>query len=863
MLVLLLSLLLTACLRATAQGLVVGRLILDDIISTCTASQQADISLAAEEAHKLTDAAQNFAGDDPSFTAYFGAGYSGPVFGKRFGLVSSNLQRAGSVLQVGSSEAPVARVRCGSATECPDSSMMRTSNNADGSGTIVVCPFAFLKGNRTPNLRHIAELVQSGTTSTDLEDFRSWEYILLHEIMHLDNVGYTTPYDTTQVSSFRSTTNSVNHSTLNVSSAEHDDQLIHAVGDARAFLAGRVPDPGFNDKFTSLYGPTFVKQYAKQNSPPVSKKPPTLALVNADTYALFAASRFFSQQFRGTITRRQVDGDNADADPGDLVDLGTGQDLGDPEEACSAISQPLTEDCQQIQQAMVVSDNSQVNYGSACYTNGNRKWCDVYTFESCQVSVGWDTTVSGDSGPTLFNNFLAEDLEGAALGPSLCSPFFKDNPKVCAIQRAPVSTCTTPYTFCVKRVGQDCRPGVNPDVVIAGPGSPPPNNLINVLAVSPSAGDASSARLTLHSPDAHTMTLHLGMSHAHHRSPQQQQQIKEAKRELRDRLRNDWDYPPLPAFQTPVRRREVAGEDEDRVAGFKFHTPAHYQTGVAAKPGEAPYLYFEPVEWREREYSSEESSDNESVATASTGGSGGSKKSNYRFEGPDSVGSQIQNRKDARKRKRQKALDEEVKWNDGLAHWITRRDAWCAAHTSQQVQILESKKNEQIVAVSALESASASPNTTPRTSTSSTSSTSAVISSPSTTPELPQQTIINTRPPAPPSEILVPLAPTLFPNHPIRKRIKAEVFPEIYGKIILQSRTPSVPINLAVLMKALIQGWKDDGEWPPKQGPVEKSIGRKKSSGHESSLKSGVKAMGRVLRITGGESSVGGGKEKG
>jgi hypothetical protein len=265
------------------------------------------------------------------------------------------------------------------------------------------------------------------------------------------------------------------------------------------------------------------------------------------------------------------------------------------------------------------------------------------------------------------------------------------------------------------------------------------------------------------------------------------------------------------------------------------------------------------LEWREREYSSEESADEGSVVTAS---SGGSKKSSYRFEGPDSVGAQIQDRKGARKRKKQVDLDEEVKWNDGLAHWLARRDAWSGAHTSPQVELLESGKQDEAASTSA----SVSANSTPRTSTSTASSShySAVVSSPSTTPELDsEQSVIDTRPPAPPSEILVPLAPTLLANHPIRRRITPDIYPEIYAKIILQSRSPSVPINLSVLTKALVQGWKDDGEWPPKPGPVEKSIGRKKSSGHESALKSGVKAVGRVLRITGGESTVGGAKEKG
>ena len=50
-----------------------------------------------------------------------------------------------------------------------------------------------------------------------------------------------------------------------------------------------------------------------------------------------------------------------------------------------------------------------------------------------------------------------------------------------------------------------------------------------------------------------------------------------------------------------------------------------------------------------------------------------------------------------------------------------------------------------------------------------------------------------------------------------------------------------------------MRGWKDDGEWPPKQGPIEKSVARRKGS-TATGLKDGVKAVGRVLRITGGES---------
>lgn len=351
------------------------------------------------------------------------------------------------------------------------------------------------------------------------------------------------------------------------------------------------------------------------------------------------------------------------------------------------------------------------------------------------------------------------------------------------------------------------------------------------------------------------MTLHLGFSHAHQRNAEQQQEIRDARRLLKERTRNDWNYPPLPAFRVPERKSKPEDEEDEetRIAGFRFRNPSNHDREAIAS---TPSLEFEPLEWRERVYSSEESTDTESVATLS---SPASVKSTYKFDGPDSVGAQLSARKLARKRKRQKALDEEVTWNEGLAHWLARRDEWSGARTSQQIQLLESSRETPMGSTSASSSASS----TPRTSTSSNSLASAPVSSPSTTPDLvPDPVVIKVQPPAPTLELLIPLVPPILVNHPVRRRITPEIYPEIYAKIILQGRTPSVPINLLVLTRALVQGWKDDGEWPPKQAPLEKAIGRRKSSGHESALKSGVKAVGRVLRITSAESSLSGSKEK-
>ena len=347
------------------------------------------------------------------------------------------------------------------------------------------------------------------------------------------------------------------------------------------------------------------------------------------------------------------------------------------------------------------------------------------------------------------------------------------------------------------------------------------------------------------------MTLHLNLpgSHHHNKQTEQQQEVREARRQLKERIRNDWEYPTLPEWRSSGRNANAEVEDaEARIAGFRFHTPSNLQR-TSNGTGEALGLDFDPLDWREREYSSNDDSDaGNHKSPAATASKSSLKGSVSKFDSPDSVGAQLTNRHLAKKRKRWQALEEEMGWNDGLSHWMRRRDAWCCARTATDVSILENSQHGDQSG-----SASASSSSSPRTSTSSTPAEdhSTPGSTPSISPDrgvgitAPAQTIIS------PVEILVPIAPPLLADHPVRRKITPNMFPEIYTKIILQSRTPSVPINLQTLVTALVQGWKDDGEWPPKSGPLEKSIGRKKGS-HTGGLKEGVK---RVLRITGvGES---------
>ncbi|KAF2862577.1 hypothetical protein K470DRAFT_268907 [Piedraia hortae CBS 480.64] len=59
----------------------------------------------------------------------------------------------------------------------------------------------------------------------------------------------------------------------------------------------------------------------------------------------------------------------------------------------------------------------------------------------------------------------------------------------------------------------------------------------------------------------------------------------------------------------------------------------------------------------------------------------------------------------------------------------------------------------------------------------------------------------------------VPVAPPILVGDP-RREIYPDAYLDIYSKIIVQGRTPTVPINLATFIHAVVAGWKADGQWP-------------------------------------------------
>jgi len=349
-----------------------------------------------------------------------------------------------------------------------------------------------------------------------------------------------------------------------------------------------------------------------------------------------------------------------------------------------------------------------------------------------------------------------------------------------------------------------------------------------------------------------------------HKSTEKQQEIREARRLLKEQIRNDWDYPPLPAYRAPSRpgqeENDNQPDDEPTVAGFRF-SPGRRGEGVDGPVSEVQG-------WRSWEYSTESDLDDEDELQSPT--STGGAKSMYKFEGPDSVGVHISDRRLARRRKRQKILEEEMIWNDGLAHWVRRRDAWCGARTVTQVKGLENQDHQPEDGEAELSNSDSATSSLRSSVSSKTQHSAREPTSAVTTPDLVPPTGQPAPPPPPPppatatassavapprSELLIPVMATILPDHPVRRRITPMMYAEIYSKIIIQSRTPSIPINLLTLVSALVQGWKDDGEWPPKATAPEPSVGKRRqarggSNASESSFRHGVKAFGRVLRLT-------------
>ena len=198
----------------------------------------------------------------------------------------------------------------------------------------------------------------------------------------------------------------------------------------------------------------------------------------------------------------------------------------------------------------------------------------------------------------------------------------------------------------------------------------------------------------------------------------------------------------------------------------------------------------------------------------------------YRYENPDAVAAALTRKQG----KRRKLLKDEIQYNEGLRIFHARRNAWTGAvrerpkrragpPSSPNGNKKKHSRNNSLNLNFDFEldtpldrSRSASP-----------ASASHVSTPPSA---ISDQTEENTdsvvqHPVEPTSDIdvdpLLPVAPPLLPRtNPVRAAITPSMYPTIYSKVVIQSLTPSVPIPLPDMTRAIVQGWKDEGNWPPK-----------------------------------------------
>jgi hypothetical protein len=198
------------------------------------------------------------------------------------------------------------------------------------------------------------------------------------------------------------------------------------------------------------------------------------------------------------------------------------------------------------------------------------------------------------------------------------------------------------------------------------------------------------------------------------------------------------------------------------------------------------------TEFRERYYGESESSDSDSEIAPANGDSKTSSDP-YKFDSPDSIGHAVDSKRTLRRRRRRERLEHDMAENEGLRIWVAQRDRWTGA--ASVAKYGTTRRSASATAVSPIDPPPGSPS-----------------ASPADTFDV------------------VPVAPRLLADNAIRASVTPKAYPDIFQKIVVSSRTPAVPVNLADLTAALVQGWKDTNEWPPRQGALDPLAGKKRGA---------------------------------
>ncbi|KAL8772493.1 MAG: hypothetical protein Q9209_002445 [Squamulea sp. 1 TL-2023] len=269
----------------------------------------------------------------------------------------------------------------------------------------------------------------------------------------------------------------------------------------------------------------------------------------------------------------------------------------------------------------------------------------------------------------------------------------------------------------------------------------------------------------------------------------------------------------------------------------------------------------------------------------------------YKYESPNAVALAL----DHGRTKRRKLMDDELKWNEGLRVFLERRDCWTAAEyrsnasgfnedssrntdpqkgpttprdstspissehphgniISAMAFTTQDSESSTPASISSRSLATSTPSSAPPSTRTSHSTEVALPTTPGSSTTLPpcqnySACPTTEQPSITLTETFVPIAPALLSpkDHPFLTPITPALYPTLYSKCIVQSITPSYPINLSHIVRSLVQGWKDEGEWPPKSTVPEDG----KARGRKGSLRGKMRALRIEMEGTGETGQVG------
>lgn len=292
---------------------------------------------------------------------------------------------------------------------------------------------------------------------------------------------------------------------------------------------------------------------------------------------------------------------------------------------------------------------------------------------------------------------------------------------------------------------------------------------------------------------------------------------KEAVRKLlMEKVKDDWKWdwprpkPQLDPHPKPEIEREVEPEESKDEPEPAPVSPPVQPVDTHESQGEPADEVLEE-QWKERdEWISNASDSGEDAALSAARRAerqrSGTNEDPFRFETPDHLGETIKKTQSERKRRRKKRLAEEMTWNDGVRCFIERRDAWTGARRVIRSPTTKSRRPlvEQL-----------------RRSTSHSSQdggSSTAIEPEASDAEEDWE-----------ADVEIPVArPLIPPENAMRASITPTAYNTIYDKVILQNLSPSCPINLKDITRSCVQGWKRDGEWPPKSSVPDTLEGRRR-----------------------------------